>query len=71
MTRLEWCKSDFANEGLRIGTVDIDVMKKYIRYSIFIQHLNSGNNKTTSIQLAADECKCHTDTIYKAIDFFS
>ena len=70
MTRLEWCKSEFANEGLNLGTVNIDVMSKYIRYSIFVENLRK-YDKTTAIQLTADECKCHTDTVYKAIEFFS
>lgn len=71
MTRLEWCKSDFANIGLHLGTVSPDVITKYIRYSIFVDYVNKGHNKVTAIQLTADECKCHTDTIYKALEFFS
>jgi len=71
MTRLEWCKSEYANEGLRLGTVSTDVIAKYIRYSIFVDYISKGYNKGTAIQLTADECKCHTDTIYKALEFFS
>lgn len=70
MTRLEWLDSDQARIGIELGIVRPDIYAKYIRYSVFIEH-SKKHDKSTAIQLTADECHCHVDTIYKALEFFS
>jgi len=70
VNRLEWLDSDFARQGIELGIVRPDIFAKYIRYSIFIEY-SKKHDKATAIQLTADECKCHSDTIYLAIKFFS
>ena len=70
MTRLQWLESDHAKTGMELGIVRPDIFAKYIRYSIFQGFLKQ-HDKATAIELTADECKCHTDTIYKSLEFFS
>lgn len=70
MTRLEWMESDEAKQGMELGIVRPDIFAKYIRYSIFVEHLKT-HDKATAIQLTADECHCHCDTIYKSLEFFA
>lgn len=70
MTRLEWMSSDEARKGMELGIVRPDIFAKYIRYSIFVEY-SKAHDKATAIQLTADECHCHCDTIYKALEFFA
>jgi len=70
MTRLEWLDSDFARVGIELGIVRPDIFAKYIRYSIFIDYSKT-HDKATAIQLTADECRCHIDTIYDTLKWFS
>lgn len=69
MTRLEWYQLESTRIGLELGTVKITDFAKYIRFSIYTEYLKK-HDKTTAIQLAADECRCEQTTIYRAIDFF-
>jgi len=70
MTRFEYFDQGFARVGMELGCISIDDFTKFIRYKVYLDFRNEGHDKSTSIELTAERCRCHYKTVYRALAYF-
>jgi len=70
MTKFEYFDKGFARVGMEFGVVSICEFTKFIRYKVYLDFRNDGYDKSTSIELTAERCRCCQATVYNSINHF-
>ena len=69
MDRFRYFDEGYARVGMELGVVSIDDFTKFIRYKVYLD-FRKEHDKSTSIELTAERCRCHYKTVYRALAYF-
>lgn len=69
--RLKFFQEGKAWEGFECGCVSYNQYVMWLRFNLYKEFLLKGNKSSEAVHLAANQMKCSTDSIHRAIRFFT
>lgn len=69
MTRLEYFEK-YGTVGLELDIIPEGKFRRFIRFQVYRNHVNTGKTPAEAVKLTADECCCTNLRVYRAIEFF-
>lgn len=71
LTKLEFFEQGYAQLGFHLGLISGSDFMKFIYYkNVLFQIKRNGYNKSTAVQITAENMKTSDSTIWRAVHFF-